>query len=118
MEDIMITRVKDVRKSLGLNQTDFAKHIGLTQTAYSMIESGIRPLSDKHIKVICSEFGVNEHWIRKGVGEMFLSSPYEKEFMDIFKNLTPESKDFLLKMSKELLNTQEKLLKTKSKESK
>lgn len=74
----MITRVKDVRKSLELNQTDFTKHIGLTQTAYSMIKSGIRSLSDKHIKVICSEFGVNEHWIRKGVGEMFLSHHMKK----------------------------------------
>ncbi|WP_040328410.1 helix-turn-helix domain-containing protein [Clostridium ihumii] len=109
----MVKRVKDIRKSLGLNQTEFAKHLGLTQTAYSMIENGNRPLSDKYIKVICSEFGVNENWIRTGLGEIFSSSPYEKEFMNVFENLTTESQDYLLKMAKELLNTQEKLLKSK-----
>lgn len=112
----MITRVKDIRKSLGLNQTNFAKHLGLTQTAYSMIENGNRPLSDKYIKVICSEFGVNENWIRTGSGNIYLSSPYEKELINIFENLTPESQDYLLKMAKELLDTQEKLLKSKESE--
>ena len=37
----MVQRLKEVRKALGLNQTEFAKHLGITQTAYSMIESGI-----------------------------------------------------------------------------
>lgn len=112
----MVKRVKDIRKSLGLNQTEFAKHLGLTQTAYSMIENGNRPLSDKYIKVICSEFGVNENWIRTGSGEIFSTSPYEKEFMNIFENLTTESQDYLLKMAKGLLNTQEKLLQSKESE--
>jgi transcriptional regulator with XRE-family HTH domain len=44
----MIHRLKEVRKELGLNQTDFAKYLGITQTAYSMIENGNRPLSDKY----------------------------------------------------------------------
>ena len=48
----MIHRLKEVRKELGLNQTDFAKYLGITQTAYSMIENGNRPLSDKYVKVI------------------------------------------------------------------
>ena len=49
----MIHRLKEVRKELGFNQTDFAKHLGITQTAYSMIENGNRPLADKYVKVIC-----------------------------------------------------------------
>ena len=55
----MIHRLKEIRKALGLNQTDFAKHLGITQTAYSMIESGNRPLADKYVKVICSSCAIS-----------------------------------------------------------
>ena len=109
----MVERIKDVRKALGLNQTDFAKRIDLTQTAYSMIESGRNRLSDKHIKLVASEFGVNENWIRTGEGDKYSSSPYEKEFLRIFEGLMPETKDYLLNTAKELLATQEKLLSTR-----
>lgn len=112
----MIERLKYVRKSLGFNQTEFAKHLGITQTAYSMIENGNRPLADKYIKVICSSFNVNENWLRNGEGEIFLSSPYEKEFASIFVNLTEETQQYLLLMAKELLKTQEKLLDSSSKQ--
>lgn len=107
----MIQRLKEIRKTLGFNQTDFAKHLGITQTAYSMIENGNRPLADKYIKVICSTFNISENWLITGQGEMFTASPYEKEFTEIFSNLTPETQEYLLTMAKELLNTQQKLLK-------
>ena len=41
---------------------------------------------------------------------MFLDSPYEKEFMEIFNCLVPETQRFLLLMARELLKTQRKLL--------
>lgn len=106
----MIHRLKKVRKTLGYNQTDFARYLGITQTAYSMIESGRRPLADKYIKVICSTFSINENWLLTGEGEIFFASPYEKEFTQIFIRLTPVTQQYLLLMAKELLNTQEKLL--------
>uniref|UniRef100_UPI0040569403 helix-turn-helix domain-containing protein n=1 Tax=Agathobacter sp. TaxID=2021311 RepID=UPI0040569403 len=106
----MIKRLRQLRKTLKINQTNFAKQLGLTQTAYSMIENGNNPLSDRHIKVICSVFNVNEHWLRTGDGDMFFFSPYEKEFTEIFSNLAPATQQYLLLMAKELLNTQEKLL--------
>ena len=99
----MIHRLKEVRKELGLNQTDFAKYLGITQTAYSMIENGNRPLSDKYVKVICSAFHVNEKWFVTGEGGMFLDSPYEKEFMEIFNCLVPETQQFLLLMARNSL---------------
>jgi len=106
----MIERLRQLRKALKIKQTNFAKQLGLTQTAYSMIENGNNPLSDRHIKVICSAFNVNENWLRSGDGDMFFSSPYEKEFTEVFSNLAPATQQYLLLMAKELLNTQEKLL--------
>jgi len=106
----VLQRVKEIRKVLGLNQTDFAKYLGITQTAYSMIENGYRPLTNKYIKTISSIFNVNEVWLRSGEGEMFLSSPYEKEFIEIFEHLRPETQQYLLLMARELLDVQKKLL--------
>lgn len=109
----MIHRLKKIRKTLGFNQTDFAQHLGITQTAYSMIENGNRPLADKYIKVICSTFSVNEKWLLTGNGEMFLASPYEGELTRIFNSLTPETQQYLFLMAKELLDLQQKLLNSK-----
>jgi len=106
----VISRLKQLRKSLKVNQTNFAKQLGITQTAYSMIENGNNPLSERYIKVICSVYGVNETWLRTGEGNMFFNSPYEKEFLEIFSHLVPATQEYLLHMARELLTAQEKLL--------
>ena len=93
-----------------LSQKSIAQELGITQTAYSMIETGINPFSDRYIKVICSLYNVNETWLRTGDGEMFSATPYTKEFSEIFSRLLPETQSYLLHMAKELLRTQEKLL--------
>lgn len=106
----MFYRLKEIRKMLGLSQIDFAKHLGITQTIYSMIEHGHCPLEDKYIQIICSKFNVNENWLYQGQGDMFLSSPHEKEVTEIMRNLTPTAQQYLLLMAKELLNMQTHLL--------
>ncbi len=108
----MTARLKYLRKKMKLTQAEFAKHLGITQTAYSMIENGYRPLAQKYIKVICSTFNVSEQWLVDGTGEMFHSSPYEKELISIYSYLTEASQQYLLTMAKELLKTQEQLLKS------
>lgn len=106
----MHSRIKQIRGALGLNQTEFAKQLGLSQSTLAMIEVGKRNFSDKHIKIICSTFNINENWLRTGQGEMFSSSLYEKELIEVFDNLAPETQQYLIFMAKELLNTQQKLL--------
>ena len=108
---MMNQRVRIVRQALKLTQAEFAKQVGLAQTALSMIELGNNTLTDKVIKLICAEFGVNETWIRTGKGQMMKESPQLKELGDILVNLTPETQQYLLLMARELLNVQEKLLK-------
>jgi hypothetical protein len=74
-----------------------------------MVEIGATPLTDKNVKLICATFNVNEGWLRTGTGEMFGSSPYVKELLDIFERLTPDTQDFLMEMARKLLEYQEKL---------
>jgi transcriptional regulator with XRE-family HTH domain len=104
----MRERLKYIRKKLGLNQTEFARLIGLRQTALSMIEVGTTALTTKNIKLICATFNVNEQWFRTGMGEMFESSPYIKELLAIFERLSPDTQDFLMEMARNLLKKQEK----------
>ena len=67
----MNERIKKLRKKLGLNQTEFGKRIGLTQTAISYLEKNEDGCPEQNIKMICHEFGVSEQWLRTGEGEMF-----------------------------------------------
>ena len=50
---------------------EFAKRIGMTTSSISLFESGKATPSDRTVLSICREFGVNEHWLRTGEGEMF-----------------------------------------------
>lgn len=105
----MNSRIKELRNSLGLTQLDFASKIGL-KSSISEIENGKAPITDRTIISICSVFNVNENWLRTGKGDMFntLEKNYN-EFFSIFKNLKPALQDFLIKIAKDLLDTQNKL---------
>jgi len=105
----MLDRIRQIRKALRLKQGEFADRIGLTQTAMSMIELEKVALTDKNIKLICATFAVEEDWLRTGKGEMFVSmSPYEKELLDVFGKLTPDTQEFILDMARNLLKRQGK----------
>ena len=67
----MNERIKELRKILELNQTDFGNRIGIKQGSVAAYESGARTPIDAVIISICREFGVNEEWLRSGEGEMF-----------------------------------------------
>jgi transcriptional regulator with XRE-family HTH domain len=104
----ILDRIRLVRKTLGLNQEEFAQRIGLTQTALSMIELEKVALTKKNIKLICATFAVEENWLRTGKGEMFgPASPYEKELLAVFSKLTADTQEFILEMAQNLLKRQE-----------
>ena len=104
----MKDRILAIRKALQLNQAEFAKRLGLKRTTLSMIEVGDNTLTDKNIRLICMVFNVNEQWLRNGKGDMFIASPYETEFFEIYQNLIPETQKALLRLAKDLLATQKK----------
>ena len=71
-------RVRTVRKTLGLNQTQFAEKIGITQRTLSGIEKEAVNLTERNAKEICRVFHVNNSWLQTGEGEM-LVEPSEDE---------------------------------------
>ena len=73
-------RVRQLRKELGLNQSDFGKKIGMKQTSVSTMEAQGATVSDQAIKAICNTFSVNETWLRTGQGEMFNTAKVDDAF--------------------------------------
>lgn len=69
-------RFKELRKVYGLSQEELGIKIGLSKSGISNIESGTRNVTDKHIKLLCSEFPeIQEEWLRYGTGEMKRETP-------------------------------------------
>ena len=90
----MHNRIRQVRMNTNLSQTEFAQRINLSKNFISLVENGGREPSDRTIRDICREFGVNETWLRTGVGDPFLPSVREQEIAALTKTLMsdrPES---------------------------
>lgn len=64
----MNERIKSIRISNGLSQEDFGNRIGIKRSSVSLLESGKNSPADRTVKLICQEFGINEHWLRTGEG--------------------------------------------------
>ena len=75
----MKDRIRQLRKDLGLNQTDFGDKIGEKQGSIAAYENGLRTPIDAVITSICREFGVNEEWLRNGTGEMYVKLSKDQE---------------------------------------
>lgn len=90
----MNTRIKELRKTLGLSQSEFAIKIGIGQTGISSIERGNSIVTDRTINQIVSTFGVDENWLRTGEGEPFPLPPEEDErLLQLLAELTDENTD-------------------------
>ncbi len=70
----MYERICLIRKSLKMNQNTFAEALGFAQSTIAMIEVGKREISERHIKAICSQFQINEEWLRTGKGSMHVET--------------------------------------------
>ena len=75
----MKDRIRQLRKDLGLNQTDFGDRIGVKQGSIAAYENGLRTPIDAVITSICREFGVNEEWLRYGTGDMYIKLSKDQE---------------------------------------
>ena len=92
-------RIKEIREKIGLNQRDFCKILSLSGGYISGIEVNLRKVNDRLIKLIISEFGVNEEWLRFGNGKMFKETNDNDKaalLLSLFNNLPPHYQDVVL----------------------
>lgn len=116
----MNTRIRELRKTLELNQTDFGSRIGVKQGTVASYESGARAPLDSVVRSICREYNVNEDWLRTGQGEMFLSNNRENQLaMWMGRVLSEEEESFkkrLLNVLRGLTEAQWVMIEEKAKE--
>lgn len=76
----MNERIKSIRNELKMSQNDFAKKLSVSRSAICKIESGENFPSEQTIRLICSEFNINEKWLREGIGEKHnpINTDYEE----------------------------------------
>lgn len=92
-EFILNNRIKEVRLGTKLNQEAFGKRLKITKASISRLESGINHPSDQTISLICSEFNIDEHWLRTGEGSPNRKLTPSEEIENIVRNLLDYSKD-------------------------
>lgn len=66
----MNERIKELRKTLGLTQDEFASRIDLSRNFIAQVESGAKKPSDRTIRDICQTYKANYEWLMYGSGEM------------------------------------------------
>lgn len=104
-------RIKQLRETMKLSQVKFVKHISISPGHIASIELGNRNVPDRIIRLISLAYGVSEHWLKTGEGEMFTTRPNTERhdmILRLFDELTPENQDFAIQQVKALLALQEK----------
>ena len=93
----MKDRIKAIRNSKQLSQSEFAKKISVSRSAICKMESGENLPSEQTIKLICREFSVNENWLRNGVGEMFLKRTKDDEISEMLGKIQRDNENHFKK---------------------
>lgn len=89
----MKNRIRELRKELGLTQSEFGSRLGVKGNTVTGYESGTRVPSDAIIFSICREFDVNEEWLRTGSGDMFITKTRSQEIVDFMSELMNDPDD-------------------------
>ena len=109
MDDRISQRVKQIREALELSQRNFSMSLSLSHSYIAGVETGIRKVNGRLIKLIGSEFGVNEEWLLDGKGEMFANNPDEKftKLVSLFRELSPKNQELIYQIIRILLKMEE-----------
>ena len=99
-------RIRQVRTALNLTQQEFAEQILIAQSSLGEIETRGRKVNKRVVQIICSQFSVNEDWLKNGNGEMFgdeVPDIRKEHLIKIYNQLTKPLQDCLIEHSESLL---------------
>lgn len=85
-------RIRQIRKYYNLNQNNFAKKLGVTNTAVSKMEVGTYNVTNTMQNLICKEFNINPIWLSTGEGEMLAND--EDMYMNLIDTIMSDTNDF------------------------
>lgn len=114
----MNNRIKEIRNDLKLSRIAFGKRLGVSGDVINNLERGRVEPKDPIIKLICSEYSVNEEWLRTGKGSMFIEpdtfslddyvkqhggSDVDLQIVKAYFELPPEVRTLLIERFKNVL---------------
>jgi transcriptional regulator with XRE-family HTH domain len=89
-------RIKRLREALGISQRAFSRLLSLSAGYISGVEINSRPVNDRLVKQIVSEFGVDKDWLLTGKGQMFVQKDTDERsarLMVLFNGLSRKYQD-------------------------
>ena len=105
----MKERIREARKLLGLTQQAFADKLGFSQNYIWQIEKGDRTPSDRTISDICRTFGVDEIWLRDGIGEPFREKSDEEQIAEVLGGVLAGSEQSKARLIRAVANLPDEL---------
>lgn len=103
-------RFRQLRKSTGLSQEEFAQKARRTRSEIKNIEYDKTEPKDEVIKSVCDAHGVNEVWLRTGAGEMYTPRTREEEIAELVGQALTGTSDFKLAVVKMICSRSDKEL--------
>lgn len=92
-------RIKVLRKSLKLSQTDFGATLGMGLGVIRNFESGLTVPSTAQCDLICKVYNINREWLLCGEGEMFRESTQDERIAQfVGKALADKSDRFKVEL--------------------
>ena len=71
----MNQRLRLIRESKELSRSAFGQRIGVSGDVINNLERGRVEIKEHIIKLVCSEYSINEKWFRFGIGQMNIQTP-------------------------------------------
>ncbi len=116
----MNERIRKVREHCALSRAAFGEKLGVSGDVVNNLERGRVEAKEPIVKLICSVYSVDEHWLRTGEGDMFVKQSNEDELASTVERLlTGETSEFKKRLVRVLAGLDEKhwvLLEEKLKE--
>ena len=78
---------------------------------YAQIESGKRPVNDRIIALVCSQYGVSKEYLAAGKGAMFrenLPDLQLQQLLEIMNELEPPFREYIMLQVKQLVEAVKK----------
>lgn len=76
------SRIKEVRKQLGMTQSEFGESLGVNRTIIKNYELSLVSPSGIFIKHLCMKYGVSQTWLETGEGEMFREQSMDEQIAE------------------------------------
>lgn len=96
MSDTINSRIKSIRKDLGLTQSDFAERLRISRTHYSNIENGNVEVTEKFVNLVSAMFSINSEWLYSGIGDKYmLTLPERQDYTEKLNMMNDVFLDYL-----------------------